>query len=360
MKSLALLLTLLTFLSFQCISQIDQKYQEMGGEKGILGKPIVPHRGNSKDGGQFQRYQKGMILWHPSTGAHAVYGVILDKYRKLNWEHGVLGFPTSDVMKTPDGKGEFCTFQGGNIYWTKKTKAWVVKGPILDKWGELGFEKGFLGYPVAEGKMTPDTKGRFQVFEHGSIYFSDETPPCEIHGEIRKKWGKLKYENGVLGYPITDELRTPDNSGRFQRFQHGHMYWSPNTGAHYINREILRKYGDYNYEQGVLGYPVEDVEDCPNTGGRSIIFENGCIVWSKATGAHALYGKLKIYCGCGYGYLGFPTSDVMEIQDGEEGGVWCQFENGKVLWTPSLGDNRIKEFQNETGEWKTFRVVVKR
>ena len=32
---------------------------------------------------------------------------------------------------------------------------------------------------------------------------------------IFAKWASLRWEAGILGYPLTDELTTPDGVGRF-------------------------------------------------------------------------------------------------------------------------------------------------
>jgi uncharacterized protein with LGFP repeats len=31
---------------------------------------------------------------------------------------------------------------------------------------------------------------------------------------------------------VSDEATTPDGTGRFNRFEHGTIEWSPSTGAH--------------------------------------------------------------------------------------------------------------------------------
>ncbi|MBW6439076.1 hypothetical protein KZ829_35640 [Actinoplanes hulinensis] len=50
-------------------------------------------------------------------------------------------------------------------------------------------------------------------------------------GAILSKWVQYGREGGY-GYPLTDELTTPDRGGRYQQFQGGSMYWTPNGGAH--------------------------------------------------------------------------------------------------------------------------------
>ena len=72
-------------------------------------------------------------------------------------------------MPTADGRGCVRDFQGGSIYWSPATGANVVFGDIRVKWAQLGGERAFLGFPVADELATPDGVGRFNHFECGSI-----------------------------------------------------------------------------------------------------------------------------------------------------------------------------------------------
>jgi uncharacterized protein with LGFP repeats len=64
-----------------------------------------------------------------------------------------------------------------------------------------------------------------------TIVWSAETGAHAIHGEIRTLWLELGAESGDLGYPISDELPTPDGRGRRSQFQFGEIWWHPETGA---------------------------------------------------------------------------------------------------------------------------------
>jgi len=46
---------------------------------------------------------------------------------------------------------------------------------------------------------------------------------------IRDKWQELAWERGRLGYPLSDEQ--PMQGGRFSRFQGGTIKWTPSGGA---------------------------------------------------------------------------------------------------------------------------------
>ena len=45
--------------------------------------------------------------------------------------------------------------------------------------------------------------------------------------------------NSDLGFPISDELTTPDGIGRYSVFEGGMIYWTPQTGAHPVADPVL-------------------------------------------------------------------------------------------------------------------------
>ncbi|MBD2094064.1 hypothetical protein H6F90_02705 [Trichocoleus sp. FACHB-591] len=211
------------------------------------------------------------------------------KYASLGTSNGFLGSPTIEIWYTPDGVGRFQHYEnGGSIYWTPRTGAHEVHGDIRAKWSNLDWERGFLGYPVTDELTTPDGEGRFNHFEYGSIYWTPRTGAHEVHGDIRAKWASLGYERSWLGYPITDELTTPDGEGRFNHFEYGSIYWTPRTGAHEVHGDIHAKWASLGYERSWLGYPITDELDLPGySGGRYSQFEGGYIYWRASGGAVA-------------------------------------------------------------------------
>jgi uncharacterized protein with LGFP repeats len=230
--------------------------------------------------GRFNHFERGSIYWTEGTGAHEVVGDIHGKWSALGWEKSNLGYPTTDELKTPDGAGRYNHFQGGSIYWTQATGAHEVRGLIQAKWAELGWEKSALGYPITDELTTPDGVGRYNHFERGSIYFTPATGAHEVRGFIRMKWEALGWEASVLGYPTTDETGTPDGVGRFNHFQNGSIYWTPTTGAHEVHGPIREKWASLGWEAG-LGYPVTD--EYAVTGGRESEFQKGFIKLDTAT-----------------------------------------------------------------------------
>ena len=191
------------------MSAIDEKYVALGGVRSFLGQPTTPEQDCPDHRGCFRHSQSGSIYWSPQTGAHEVHGAIRGQYAALGWERSFLGYPVTDESRTSDGIGRYNHFQGGSIYWSPQTGAHEVHGAIRGQYAALGWERSFLGYPVTDESGTSDGIGRYNHFQGGSIYWSPQTGAYEVHGAIQRKYAALGWERSFLGYPVTDESGTP-------------------------------------------------------------------------------------------------------------------------------------------------------
>ncbi len=217
---------------------ITAKYRALGGAGGWLGVAITSITKCPDNIGSYQHYVNGSIYYHPSTGAHEVHGLIRARWQSLGWERSFLGYPLTDETATPDGVGRYNHFQGGSIYWSPATGAWEVHGAIRGKYSNLGWERSFLGYLLTNETTTPDGVGRYNHFQHGSIYWSPGTGAFEVHGLIRSHWASIGWERSVLGYPISDELVVFGGDARISHFQRGSIYWSPTAGARVLRERV--------------------------------------------------------------------------------------------------------------------------
>lgn len=220
-------------------------------------------------GGKAEDFVGGRVLWSQATGAHSVYGRIGAKYAEMGSETSWLGFPTSNEAGLING-GRFVAFQHGNIYWTPTLGAVAVPADIVDAWGELSWENGSLGYPVAEAVAI--NGGLVQQFQGGYVARTADNKDYWVRGEIAKKYGELGTANSALGYPVGNEVLI--NGGAYQAFEKGNIYWSATTGAHVIYKgQVFDAWGAKGYEQGVYGYPTSDQSDANG----SINFQHGTI-----------------------------------------------------------------------------------
>lgn len=235
--------------------------------------------------GRWASYEHGHIYWHPNFGAKTIrYGTIFEKYQSENWEIGFLGYPLSDGSAIQNG--EMQTFQGGSIYWNNATKeAHIVKGDIGGRWAELGWETGKLGFPQTDEIVLPDGRGRLQRFEKGHIYWSPETGAKEIYNNgIWEEYARLGYEKGDLGYPVGIEVATLDRRGTVQSFQNGAIYLlSGKNDGHAIWGEFMDIYARLGFETGRLGMPISDVYKNEKKNTIRADFEAGSIEQDLAT-----------------------------------------------------------------------------
>lgn len=272
-------------------AEIDAKYKQTGGASGPLGKaaPILM-KGSFyvfPDGqAGMEVYENGAIVASAETGVHEMHGEIYKKWRSL-WTGGFfLGYPTTDQGECPDKVGHYNHFQKGtrlaSIYWTPETGAHDIYGDVRGCWEALGWERSFLGYPVIDQSRCPDHTGEYIHFQHnGSIYWSPGSGAHEIHGYIRQKYKAMGWERSLLGYPTTNEGGCPDKVGRFNHFEHGSIYWTPKTGPHEVHGPIRERWKEMGWERSFLGYPISDVEANPDHGSRGKFsrFQGGYISW---------------------------------------------------------------------------------
>lgn len=203
----------------------------------------------------------GCKVYWPST--FEVCGLIKEKYDKVGGPTSFLLLPKSNELTNPDGIGKRSEFVNGYIYWHPKTGAHTVSLPAAKVWKRHGWEKGFLGYPTTSD-MALGNQWFKQDFQGGYVYTHNSPirpSQASIQGAIYDKWQSMGAQNSKLGYPISDELTTPDGVGRYNVFEHGMIYWTPKTGAHSVYEPILSKWAKAGYERSSYGYPVAQQEN---------------------------------------------------------------------------------------------------
>jgi hypothetical protein len=140
-------------------------------------------------------------------------------------------------------EGNIWYCQGGCLYYNTRLKqVFEIHGDIYKKWQALGGLK--WGKPDTDELPCPDGRGRYNHFNNGgaTISWSPETGAFSIVGDIRTRWAELGWERSYLGYPTSDESDFPDG-GRVSAFQHGGIYWWPDTGAIDINDVVINYTG---------------------------------------------------------------------------------------------------------------------
>jgi len=130
--------------------KLEEKYENFGGEVGLLGRPTGKERRiGDKNEGIYRDY-RGDLPGMTRTIASQK-------------EPHDLPMPTCSM---PPGKA---TWVNSSIYFTKATCAHVVMGEIRELWLKLGGSKSRLGYPTGDETYTSDHYGRMSEFQHGEI-----------------------------------------------------------------------------------------------------------------------------------------------------------------------------------------------
>lgn len=245
-------------------------------EKLELGDPVTDERTCPDGIGKNRVYQGGdsIVYWTPKTPAAAVSGENLKKYAQIGYEKSILGYPITNEVKIRD-EGTYQRFQKGNMYYTPRHGSKLVYGAIFEKWGETDYEKGPLGYPITDELVTTDEKGRYNEFEFGTVYWSAKTGAHEVYGLIRDAFLRAGGVDTV-GFPKTGERFVPDKSGKYNHFENGSVYWKVGQKkAFFVPQWVVDAWSQLGWEKGVLGFPVNDAEtiDGMDTQG----FEGGTI-----------------------------------------------------------------------------------
>ncbi|APT85625.1 alpha/beta hydrolase-fold protein [Corynebacterium aquilae] len=229
------------------------------------------------------------------------------------------------------GKAE--DFTAGRAFWSAETGAHVLIGRIAARYSEIGGPESWLGFPITNELKTPDGVGRFVHFQHGSIYWTPETGAHAIPKDMVDAWATEGYETGILGYPISEPKG--EDGTLIQQFQGGYIVRNDKgdddkrKGAFIVKGEIAKRYTAINTVVSKLGAPTSNEITIP--GGVLQNYDNGTFYWSAASGAHFIFnGDIRDEWGkrgWEQGELGWPTSDEKSIP---AGGLTIDFQHGTI------------------------------
>lgn len=237
---------------------------------------------------------------------------------------GDYGSCTVNEYDVKGGKAQ--DFRRGRAYWSPETGAHVLFGRIGAAYAEAGGPDSWLGFPVTGEQATPDGVGRYVHFQNGSIYWTPQTDAQAVPKDMVDAWAEIGWEAGDLGYPVG----APKEMGGklVQQFQRGYIVRNGDK-AYWVRGEIAKKYGLVDTVNSKLGAPVGN-EELIN-GGALQRFEQGSIYWSPKTGANMIFnGDIRDAWGrAGWenGKYGFPAKDQESIPAGGEKVV---FEHGTI------------------------------
>lgn len=212
------------------------------------------------------------------NGTKDVRGAIEQEWLRLQSTGARPGAPLTDELPAARG-GAFTRFENTAIYWSSASGAHAVGGAFYGYWASQGWEQGWLGYPLTN-ELPAARGGVYQVFQGATLYWSSSTGAQPVSGGFYQLWASLGWERSFLGYPTSGELRA--DNGVFQRFQGGTLYWSAATGAHSVSGAFYSYWAARGWERSFLRYPTS--QEITTSTGVYQNFEGGTLTWSRRDG----------------------------------------------------------------------------
>jgi uncharacterized protein with LGFP repeats len=153
-------------------SRIEKAWSNSGGKAGALGPVKVGEMGGG--GGHHTTFAHGRI-YVSRAGVRTLYdGPVLRRYLKSGETRGILGYPRTTTWSAGHDRGRAAEFDGGRIYWSKKTGAKLLRrGAVLKKYVNLNAASGRLGFPKTG--VTDISGGSRARFQHGTITYDKST-----------------------------------------------------------------------------------------------------------------------------------------------------------------------------------------
>jgi len=218
----------------QAVSQdVLEGWWKYDKEKGALGFPNGSRRCVLVDGGCYQSFEGGMVYVTPRNGSVPVTSAMVTGWSEQDREHGALGYPTRTMVCGLSNGGCYQQFDHGATYWTSSTGAHATTSRTLDGWRDANKEKGKLGYPTKAMKCGLPNGGCYQQFQGGKVYWSKKSGSHPIYGSIMNQYQSLGNEHSRLGYPTSGEKCGYSGGGCRQTFQGGYIHWTPGRGTIY-------------------------------------------------------------------------------------------------------------------------------
>lgn len=333
---------------YEAMVDIDKRHTSLGGKTGFLGESI----GNIGNSGStyWQRYDNGYIIWSPQTGAWESYGPIRNYWRELDYQNGKMGRPVSKVVTMSDG-GQHQRYEHGYIIGKASTGFWESKGSIRDKWQELGYQNGRLGYP--KGPEVKVGNGSYsQKYENGYIVGNWHTGYWISAGAIRDYWIANGGVDSRVGMPTGPETNVASGIWK-QSYKRGLIIGGGSTGYWTVTGSIQNKYASLGEYSSDVGLPTAN-EVTDGHGRWYQEFKNGVIAGMSGSYYIVSGSILQYWMNEVDGHAGIMGTAVENSGSGKDGGKWQRFENGYIIVNPNTNETweskgAIRRYWKELG-----------
>ncbi|MFB9163321.1 LGFP repeat-containing protein [Arthrobacter psychrochitiniphilus] len=321
---------------------VGPQWFEVGGLKSGIGVPVTDEINTTE--GSYQEFDsfdgKGITVrtWRALQGIIPI-ALGTDIGYRFNWLGGisVVGYPIGQASCGLKDKGCSQSFDTGTIFSSSTSAASLIKGGIKSKWVSTAAQNGILGYPIDQEECFGSTPSCLQSFQGGQIIWSKRTGATIVRGGIRSMYWNSGFMVGTLGLPLSDEKCNLRDKGCVQNFQNGQIAWSTKTGAKTLRGAIGSRYTSVGAQNSYLGYPTAEEQCGIPRGGCKQGFQGGTIIWSAASGARITRGAIgAAHTGAFAGWLGpegYPLGD--EICGLAQKGCYQQFQTGRYYWSPN-------------------------
>jgi uncharacterized protein with LGFP repeats len=148
----------------------------------------------------------------------------MSRWSRIGGTESQLGAVRSGEYAVAAGAAQ--RFEGGRIFYSKKTGAKELYGPILKAYQRIGGPKSALGFPRSP-VLTPGPN-LLARFQNGSIYVKDPAAPVVVTGAIDKRYIAAGWRS-VLGWPTRSNYAVP--GGERVDYAKGHIVWKRKTGS---------------------------------------------------------------------------------------------------------------------------------
>ena len=206
------------------------KHESMFGVRGVLGYPRYNVRSSSDGRSRYLDFENGRIYLRDG-GLVEVHGSVFRHHEAQGGVHGPLGYPVNELSPMPDGRGRSMWFERGILWNTPTTGSHALYGPILDRYAANNHALGYIRYPTSGVRQVGDGRGQFATFEKGNIYNSASSGAHQVHGAVLRYYLARGGPTGSLGYPTSELDPGGTPGGRFQQFEGGRIEYVPATDS---------------------------------------------------------------------------------------------------------------------------------
>ena len=228
---------------------IGQRYKADGGlGKASYGNPTSNEECGFVHNSCYQDFERGTIVWSPSTGTHLLIGAIRDTWKAAGGMKSGYGIPSTEEIARSNGHAVEQRFlaptgRAGAFYWTNwgtGTHYVNLGGAIGGLWNRLGSIGSSYGYPTSDEQCGFIHNSCYQDFERGTIVWSPSYGTHGLVGAIRGTWKAAGGMTSSYGIPVSGEISHHNGQAAEQLFysptrKDGAIYWTNwGTGTHYV------------------------------------------------------------------------------------------------------------------------------